>query len=607
MNQTPVLLLMASDDSSDAFRRYLEGQGFQVLCPSTFEDAERILKQETIAFGLVDPRWNGRGFLPWLQSLSLESPPYWLLRRPPHAEIDREEWRLHRVVGLLSPAFDEREVSAHLEKIARFPSRPFLEVVDALEFVTGVQLTQEKQSLVESRLQKRLFALGCGSIAAYAAHFLSHLREELPQAISLVTTHTTEFFREESHFDHLLEDVFPRLLEQRNTVSVWSAAASTGQEVYSLAIAFCEFLRTNPEVAARQPTFEIVGTDIDSASLDIAKEGIYRREAVAGLSQDLIRRYFDEGSGPLTGHVRIKDHVHALCRFERMNILSPDSSLPKFDVIFLRNVLIYFSAKDVQTIADRLTQHLNPWGRLFLGHSESFSGVSTKFHGIGDAVYALKDHPAAVERKRHLRRPVASGDGDAIHDLILVGASTGGVEALKVLLERFSPGCPPILVVQHIPANFSTALASRLSEHCAIDVVEGHDGMAVLPSRAYIAPGGKQMKITRAGTQFFLEVNDDDPVGLHKPSVDYLFNSALPFSSEISLAAAILTGMGKDGATGLKNLRTAGAFTVAQDEATSVVFGMPAVAIEVGAAVSVLPLPRIAEALLDSFSRRRAA
>lgn len=173
--------------------------------------------------------------------------------------------------------------------------------------------------------------------------------------------------------------------------------------------------------------------------------------------------------------------------------------------------------------------------------------------------------------------------------LVLIGSSTGGTEALRVVFESLPSNIPPIVCVQHIPAVFSKALADRLNQLCPFEVKEAVHGDEVKANRVLIAPGGQQLKmISRAG-KLFVEVNHDEPVNRHKPSVDYLFNSVVDLALK-NVVGVVLTGMGADGARGLKRLRDQGARTIAQDKETSVVYGMPREAFERGGAEFVTPL-----------------
>ncbi len=191
--------------------------------------------------------------------------------------------------------------------------------------------------------------------------------------------------------------------------------------------------------------------------------------------------------------------------------------------------------------------------------------------------------------------------------LILIGSSTGGTEALRQVLTALPDGVPPILIVQHIPPVFSAAFAERMNQLCKFKVREAQDGDRVTPDLCLIAPGGKQMKVKRhADGDLRVVIEDSPPVNRHKPSVDYLFSSVAELKPR-KMIGAILTGMGADGAKGLLELKKLGAHTIAQDEATSVVFGMPREAIKLGAADEVLPLDKIAERILVAAKKKSAA
>ncbi len=191
--------------------------------------------------------------------------------------------------------------------------------------------------------------------------------------------------------------------------------------------------------------------------------------------------------------------------------------------------------------------------------------------------------------------------------LLVIGSSTGGTEALRKILIELPDQIPPTLIVQHIPAMFSKAFAERMNDLCPFRVKEAEDGDEILPDHVFIAPGGKQMKIRkRADGKKFIVVNDAPPMNRHKPSVDYLFH-AVAETVGGECVGVILTGMGNDGAAGLKRLRDAGARTIAQDEKTCVVFGMPREAILLGAAQEILPLQEIPGCLVRWFSQKKSA
>ena len=181
--------------------------------------------------------------------------------------------------------------------------------------------------------------------------------------------------------------------------------------------------------------------------------------------------------------------------------------------------------------------------------------------------------------------------------LIAIGTSTGGTQALEAVLTRLPSTCLGIVIVQHMPEKFTAMFAERLNGLCDLEVREARNGDRVIPGRALIAPGGRHMMLKRNGAQYIVEVVDGPLVNRHKPSVDVLFRSVAKFAGANALGI-IMTGMGDDGARGLREMHEAGARTIAQDEASSVVFGMPKEAIKLGAVDQILPLDRIPEAMI---------
>jgi two-component system, chemotaxis family, protein-glutamate methylesterase/glutaminase len=183
--------------------------------------------------------------------------------------------------------------------------------------------------------------------------------------------------------------------------------------------------------------------------------------------------------------------------------------------------------------------------------------------------------------------------------VVIVGASTGGTEALRVFLEAFPHDTPGIVIVQHMPENFTSSFAKRLDTLCRISVKEAESGDTVVRGRALIAPGNRHLMMKRSGARYFVEVVDGPLVSRHRPSVDVLFRSAARYAGK-NAVGVIMTGMGDDGARGMLEMKEAGAYTLAQDEATSVIFGMPKEAIQLGGVARVLPLGAIAGAVLDA-------
>jgi two-component system, chemotaxis family, protein-glutamate methylesterase/glutaminase len=190
----------------------------------------------------------------------------------------------------------------------------------------------------------------------------------------------------------------------------------------------------------------------------------------------------------------------------------------------------------------------------------------------------------------------------APNTVIAVGASTGGTEALRVFLAALPVDCPPIVIVQHMPEVFTHAFANRLNSECAIEVAEASTGDRLRSGQALIAPGNRHMLVNRNGEELAVQIVDGPLVSRHRPSVDVLFRS-VAISVGSNAVGVIMTGMGDDGVEGLREMKAAGAITLAQDEASCVVFGMPKEAIERGAVDVVMPLEEIAKAVLGLQSR----
>ncbi len=223
-----------------------------------------------------------------------------------------------------------------------------------------------------------------------------------------------------------------------------------------------------------------------------------------------------------------------------------------------------------------------------------------------DLIYAVKSAARAnmravrsgtqLCRQPHERLPPAAM-ARTTERIVAVGTSTGGTVALEVLLTELPRVCPGLVIVQHMPERYTASFAARLDSLCEISVLEAKHGQRVLPGQALIAPGGKHMQLARSGAQYVVEIKDGPLVNRFRPSVDVLFRSVARFAGKNAMGV-IMTGMGDDGARGLKEMHDAGAFTLAQDEATCVVYGMPKAAVKHGGVDQVLPLTALAGSIM---------
>lgn len=233
-------------------------------------------------------------------------------------------------------------------------------------------------------------------------------------------------------------------------------------------------------------------------------------------------------------------------------------------------------------------------------------------YSVGEMSVELREKvksAASVDVKRMMTKSppppkISSGLVKTTDKVIVVGASTGGTQAIETVLTALPADAPGIVIVQHMPAGFTKAFADRLNGRCEVEVREAEDGDSVINGRVLIAPGNRHMLIKRSGARFHVEVKDGPLVGHHRPSVDVLFRSAATNVGH-NAVAVMLTGMGADGSKGMLEMRKAGAITIGQDEATSVVYGMPKAAFDIGAVEHVVPLQKVAAEMLRYAAEER--
>jgi chemotaxis protein methyltransferase CheR len=250
-----------------------------------------------------------------------------------------------------------------------------------------IQLGPDRQALVTGRLAQRLQTLELEGFDAYCRLLASPAgADEVGMLIDLITTNHTQFFREPAHFQLLTERVLPTLAADRGgrPLRVWSAAASSGEEPYSLAVVLAEFERSQPRVG-----WQVHATDISSRMLERCRSGIYEANKVA-LPQDQLRRYFLRGFGAREGFCRVRPELRRRVSVQQVNLFQTDYPLPRgLDVIFCRNAMIYFDLESRQELLDRLVPMLAPGGFLFVGHTESLLGMRHPLQASWPSVYRL--------------------------------------------------------------------------------------------------------------------------------------------------------------------------------------------------------------------------
>jgi two-component system chemotaxis response regulator CheB len=293
----------------------------------------------------------------------------------------------------------------------------------------------------------------------------------------------------------------------------------------------------------------------------------------------------------------------------RPDVMTLDVEMPRMDgITFLRKVMRYHPLPTI--IVSSLTEHGSAMAleALSAGAIDVIAKPDSA-HTLGDIADQIIDRVRAAsiagfEKMTALRKRLDSSPVDSCalakttNRIIAVGASTGGTVAIEYLLRQMPPGAPGIAVVQHMPEKFTRAFAERLDNICEIEVREAADGDSLAPGLALIAPGNFHMLVTRSGAHYCVRLKDGPPVYHQRPSVEVLFNSAARYAGA-NAVGVLLTGMGADGAAGLLAMKQAGARTIAQDEKTCVVFGMPGEAVKLGAAEYVLPIDTIAGKALE--------
>ena len=267
--------------------------------------------------------------------------------------------------------------------VATITDREFDQFQKLIYEQVGITLGEQKKTLIVSRLSKRLRELALPSFQAYYDHVVGDVgQEELTNLLDLVSTNKTDFFREPGHFDFLREQILP---SRRGTqqIRIWSSASSSGEEPYTIAMTLYDEVH-NPA----QWDMKILASDISTRVLAKAASGVYDEERVANLPKDVVQRHFLKGKGPQAGKVKVRSHVSSLVTYRRINLM--DATFPirtPLDLIFCRNVMIYFDRPTQAALMKKFHQYLKPGGYLFIGHSESLQWIDHPFTYVKPTIY----------------------------------------------------------------------------------------------------------------------------------------------------------------------------------------------------------------------------
>jgi chemotaxis protein methyltransferase CheR len=248
---------------------------------------------------------------------------------------------------------------------------------------SGISLGDQKRTLLASRLSKRLRDLGLDTFLEYYTKVTEDpTREEFTRMLDLISTNKTDFFREPKHFDFLRDEILPELAKEKR-IRIWSSACSTGEEPYTIAITLFEGVQ-NPA----QWDFKILASDLSTRVLAKAASGVYNEDRFRDMPPDVLKRHFLRGRGDSAGLFKVKPHLASMIRFRRLNLM--DDHFPiktPLDLIFCRNVMIYFDRPTQETLVNKFYRYLKPGGYLFIGHSESLQWVTHPFKSLAPTIY----------------------------------------------------------------------------------------------------------------------------------------------------------------------------------------------------------------------------
>jgi len=255
-----------------------------------------------------------------------------------------------------------------------------------IESYSGIRMPLSKKTMVEGRLRRRVRALGMDGLEDYCRLLFDDgwLEHEAVKLIDAVSTNKTDFFREEAHFRYMVSHVVPDLLARGDhPLKIWSAAASTGAEAYSLAMVLHDLCGMQPRL-----TFSILATDISTDVLDKAVAGIYPAEMMAAVPEDCLRRHFLRSRDPGNRTVRVAPHIRKLVHFGRLNLMEEYYPVPPdMDVIFCRNILYYFGRERQEAVLRRLCGYLRPGGYLFISHTETITGMDLPLRQVATSIF----------------------------------------------------------------------------------------------------------------------------------------------------------------------------------------------------------------------------
>ncbi len=443
----------------------------------------------------------------------------------------------------------------------------------------GIVLQDNHSGLIYSHLKQRIAAHRLEDFSSYYERVLSNSERERQLVINLTTNNKTHFFREKIQLGYIRDTLLPEIelnASHEQKVRIWSAACSSGEEPYTLAMVLNDFFGEGWDIS-------ILASDVNTHVLAQASRGIYSADAVSAIPGEIRERYLiplDERPG----FFQVAPSIRKMVQFRQINLHDSQYSLIKttFNLILCRNVTLYFDLPLIPPLLLRLHALLKREGHLALGIAESFH-LPTKLFS---------------KRRYNIYRPtIESPTTDQSSPLIVIGGSTGAVDALKRILQPLPANTAGIVAAIHMPNEYSGSFAERLNQQCTMEVTEASNGDTVSEGKVLICPGHLNILIHKEDdNRYAVTLSKPGKEDRFTPSIDQLFVSAGK-AAGFHAIGVLLTGMGSDGAMGLLKMRQKHARTITQNEESCVVYGMPKAADELHASELSCHLNTIPQAL----------
>ena len=446
-------------------------------------------------------------------------------------------------------------------------AKEFLELKKIIYNNSGIKVPNEQKENIEYKLSSRIKVNNLKSFAQYHKLLLSN-KNEIQALINSVTTNETYFFREKIHFNFLKQELLPKV--KYDLFRCWSAAGSNGAEAYSIAM----LIKANLNA---YKNFEVLASDINDDVLATAKGGIYPITFAKKIPLPFLKSFCQKGKNENEGYFKISKEIQQYVTFKKLNLMETiDQNIGLFDLIFLRNMIIYFDDKDKKIIVENVIKQLKEGAYLFMGHSESLNRITNKVVQVSPSIYQKRTKPKV---DTYIPQKYLSKTSSRV---IAIGSSMGGLDVIKDAIVKLNENTPPILIVQHLSMDTLQTLLPKLSLKAKVNLKIAQDGEIIEQGTIYFAPHNRHLKIINISKGMYKTIlSDEDKVANHKPSIDLLLNS---FALEVKnhTLAFLLSGMGDDGVKGIENVKKANGKTFAQDEQSSDVFGMGKLAIDKG-------------------------